>query len=81
MTYIPTRWIKNDVANAKIAFGPGRATSEFTYLGAPISADFELSYENLAPYVTEVLDQAAPLEGAGVSVKLVEIKNGRVKVW
>ena len=72
MSTIPLRWIKNDVANAKIAFGPGRVeTPELTYLGAPIHADFELSYESLAPYVTEVLDQAAPLEGSG----------GKVKVW
>lgn len=74
----PLRWIKNDVEGARFAFG-GR--TEFTYLGAPIQADFPLTYENLAPYVTAVLDQAAPLEGAGVDIKLVEIKAGVVKVW
>ena len=50
-------------------------------MGAPINADFELSYESLAPYVTKVLDLAAPLEGAGLIIKLVEIKGGEVKVW
>lgn len=78
---IPLRWIKNDIVGAKYAFGEGRVTSEFTYLGAKINADFELTYENLAPYVSEVLDLAAPIEGAGVSVKLVEIKGGKVRVW
>lgn len=78
---IPLRWIKNDVEGAKFAFGGGRATPELTYLGAPIDADFELSYENLAPYVTAVLDLTAPLEGAGLVIKLVEIKEGKVKVW
>jgi hypothetical protein len=71
----PLRWVKDDVEGAKFAF------INLTYLGAPIIADFELSYENLAPYVTKVLDLAAPLEGAGVTVKLVEIKGGVVKVW
>jgi hypothetical protein len=75
------RWVKNDIEGAKFAFGGGRNTAEFTYLGAPITADFELTYENLAPFVSEVLDQAAPLEGAGLALKLVEIKNGKVKVW
>lgn len=77
----PTRWVKNDVEGARFAFGGGRATPEFTYLGAPIQADFELSYEALAPYVTPVLDRAAALEGAGLVVRLVEIQAGKVKVW
>jgi hypothetical protein len=43
---IPLRWIKNDIEGAKFAFGTvGTSPS---YLGAPIHADFELSYENLA---------------------------------
>lgn len=76
---IPLRWIKNDIEGAKFAFGTvGTSPS---YLGAPIHADFELSYENLAPYVTQVLDLTAPLEGAGLIIKLVEIKDGVVKVW
>ena len=58
---IPLRWIHNDIESARKVFGPG-----LTYLGAPIQADFKLSYEALAPYVTEVLDLAAPLEGAGL---------------
>ena len=78
---IPLRWIGNDLKGAVFAFGGGRASPELTYLGAPIQADFEISYENLAPYVTSVLDQAALLEGAGLPVKLVEIKLGAVKVW
>ena len=78
---IPLRWVKNDIEGAKFAFGGGPTTQELTYFGAPISADFELSYENLAPYVTDVLDIAASLEGAGVDVKLVEIKGGVVQVW
>lgn len=64
-----------------LLFGPGRFSPEFTYQGTPIHADFELSYENLAPYVTEVLDQATVLEITGVDVTLVEIKNGKVKVY
>lgn len=80
-TATPLRWIRNDVKSAKVAFGAGRSTPELTYLGAPIHTDFELSYENLAPFVTRVLDLAAPIEGSGLDVKLVEIKNGVVKVW
>lgn len=75
------RWVKNNVEGAKFAFGPGRFTPELTYFGAPIFSDFELSYETLAPYVTKVLDLAAPLEGADLQIRLVEIKNGIVKVW
>ena len=78
---IPLRWVKDNVEGAKFAFGGGPTTKELTYLGAPINADFELSYESLAPYVTKVLNLAAPLEGAGLTVKLVEIKGGEVKVW
>jgi hypothetical protein len=75
------KWVHNNVEGARFAFGAGRATPEFTYLGAQIHADFELSYEALAPYVTRVLDLAAPLEGAGLTIKLVEIKGRVVKVW
>ncbi len=78
---IELRWVTNSVEGAKFAFGEGRVTPEFTYLGAPIDADFPLTYENLAPYVTQVLDIAGPLEGAGLQVKLIEIKAGKVKVW
>lgn len=78
---VDLRWVKNDIEGAHFAFGEGRATPALTYLGAPIQADFKLSFESLAPFVTEVLDQAAPLEGAGLHVKLVEIKEGVVKVW
>ena len=77
----PLRWVKDNVEGAKFAFGGGRRSPEYTYLGAPINADFQLTYENLAPYVTKVLDLAAPLEGAGLTIKLVEIKGGVVKVW
>jgi hypothetical protein len=77
----PLRWVKNDITGAKFAFCGGPTKKELTYLGAPINADFELSYESLAPYVTQVLDLAAPLEGAGLTIKLVEIKGGVVKVW
>lgn len=78
---IPLRWVKDNIEGAKFAFGGGPTTPELTYCGAPINADFELSYENLAPYVTKVLNLAAPLEGAGLIIKLVEIKGGEVKVW
>lgn len=74
---IPLRWIKNDIEGARFAFGE----VAHTYLGAPIQADFKLSLESLAPYVTEVLDLSAPLEGAGVRVALVEIKGGKVRVF
>lgn len=75
--HVPLRWVKNDVDGAKYAFGPGRVTPEFTYLGAPIKADFDLTYENLAPYVTEVLDLAEPFEGM---VGRVEIRGGKVNI-
>jgi hypothetical protein len=71
--------VKADVEGAKFAF----KTSDdggMTYLGAPVEADFPLSYESLAPYVAEVLDQAAPIEGAGLGIHSVQIKNGQVKV-
>ncbi len=77
---IPLRWF-NAREYAEFAFGGGCVTPPLTYFGAPIDADFELSLESLTPYATEVLDQAAPLEGAGITVKLVEIKGGKVKVW
>ncbi len=81
MMQIPLRWVQNDVENAKKVFGEGRSTPAFTYCGAPIQADFELTYEALAPYVTEVLNLAAPIEAAGLQVKLIEIADGEVKVW
>jgi hypothetical protein len=77
---IPLRWVKDNIDGAKFAFRD-KGQGSFTYLGAPISADFELSYESLAPYVTKVLDLAAPLEGCGLMIRLVEIKNNIVKVW
>ncbi len=76
---VPLRWIKNDIEGAKFAFREERG--RWFYLVAPVTADFPLSYETLAPFVQQVLDLAAPLEGAGLIVKLVEIKNGKVKVW
>jgi hypothetical protein len=78
---IPLRWIKNDLEGAEFAFGGGKVTPPLTYLGAPINADFPLSLEALAPYVSQVLDLAAPLEGAGLRVALVEIKDGKVRVF
>lgn len=77
---IPLRWVKNDVEAAKTFFGPGRTTPALTYSGAPIEADFPLTYEALAPYVHEILNQAAPIEAAEGFVGLVEIKNGLVQV-
>jgi hypothetical protein len=76
---IPLRWIKNDVERARFAFR--ERGGHFFYLTAPVHADFPLSFDSLAPYVSQVLDLAAPLEGAGLTVKLVEIKGGKVKVW
>jgi hypothetical protein len=65
---IPLRWIKNDVEGSKFTFRYNG--TEFTYLGAPINADFELSYESLAPYVVQMLDMSAPLEGCGLMIRL-----------
>lgn len=76
---IPLRWITNDIEGAKFAFREERG--HFFYLCAPVHADFKLSFEALGPFVQQVLDLAAPLEGAGLIVKLVEIKGGKVKVW
>ena len=76
---IPLRWIKNDIEGAKFAFR--EEGGHFFYLCAPVRADFKLSFETLAPYVSQVLDLAAPLEGAGLVIKLVEIKGGKVRVW
>jgi hypothetical protein len=70
----------NTVDGAHLVFGEGRSSPPLTYLGAPIDADFELSFEALAPYVVKVLDLAAPYEGGGHVVKRVEIKNGEVRV-
>ena len=78
---IALRWIKDNPECAMKVFRPGRNTPELTYLGAPIEADFELSYANLAPHVTQVLDLAAPIEGAGGAVELVVIKERTVKVF
>ena len=77
---IPLRWFTNR-EYAEFAFGGGRVTPPLTYFGAPIDADFELSLESLTPYARQVLDIAAPMEGAGIDIKLVEIKGGKVKVW
>jgi len=76
---IPLRWIKDDIEGARKVFR--EEGGRWFYLVAPIHADFRLSHETLAPYVTRVLDLAAPLEGAGLIVKLIEIKNGKVRVW
>jgi hypothetical protein len=76
---IPLLWIKNDLEGARFAFR--QEEDLFFYLGAPVQADFPLSYETLAPYVIQVLDLAAPIEGAGIDIKLVEIKGGKAKVW
>ena len=62
----------NTVYAAKQVFGGGRVSSELTYLGVPIEADFEITYENLAPYVRRVLDLAAPIEGCGNLVQSVK---------
>ena len=77
---IPLRWVTNDVKGAEYAFRSNNAQG-FTYSGAPVSTDFPTSFETLAPYTTQVLDQAALLESAGLEIKLVEIKSGKVKVW
>lgn len=78
MPSIPLRWVQDDLKGAAFAFGE---EPPHTYQGAPIEADFDLTLESLRPYTTEVLEQAAPLEGAGLIVRLVEIKQGKVKVW
>lgn len=70
----------NTPKSAEVVFGGGRVSLPLTYLGAPIQADFELSFEALAPYVTHVLDMVAPIEGSGRRVTLVTIKNGVVTV-
>jgi hypothetical protein len=77
---IPLRWIKNDLKGAEFAFNQ-KEDGRWYYCSAPINADFELSLETLAPYVTRVLDLAAPLEGTGLCVALVEIKADIVKVF
>jgi hypothetical protein len=77
---IPLRWVRNDVEGARFAFRQDQA-GKFYYLCAPVHADFRLSYESLAPFVQQVLDLAGPLEGAGIVIKLVEIKSGKVRVW
>ena len=76
---IPLRFVKNNITGSRFAFNNNG--NSFYYLNATIYADFKLSYESLAQYTTKVLDLASLLEGAGLTVKLVEIKNGNVKVW
>jgi hypothetical protein len=79
MTHLaPKEKIPVSAEGAKMVFGGGRVTPEFTYLGAPIDADFPLTYENLAPYVASTLDLAAPMDAYGFSIRRVEIKEGRV---
>ena len=70
----------NTVYAAKQVFGGGRVSPELTYLGVQIEADFEITYENLAPYVRRVLDLAAPIEGVYGFVHSIKIKNGVVEV-
>lgn len=79
MSEIPVREI-NNVRAAKVVFGGGRVGPELTYLGTPIEADFELSYESLAQYVGKVLDLVASIEGSGNFVHSVKILNGVVEV-
>ncbi len=74
----PWKWLKDDVESAKFAFGPGESAPEFTYEGIPIKADFELSYEGLAPYVTSVVDEVDRMGGYGFWPSVVTIKNKAV---
>lgn len=53
---IPLRWVQNDRKGAEFAFRQND-DGAFTFFGVPIQADFKLSYDSLAPYVTSVLDQ------------------------
>lgn len=76
----PLRWVQNDLKGADFTFNQ-KEDGRWYYLSAPINADFPLSLESLVPYVTQVLDLAAPLEGTGMCVALVEIKGGKVKVF
>ncbi len=79
MAPIPLRWVGDNAKGAEFAFKieNGRCF----YLEAPVQVDFEPTFENLAPYVTKVLNLAAPIEGSGGFVSLVEIKGEVVKVW
>jgi hypothetical protein len=74
-----SREAMNSREGARLVFGGH--VSEPTYLGVPVRADFPLNFDSLAPYVTAVLDLAAPIEGSGRTVEGVEIKDSRVKVW
>ena len=76
---IPLKWIKNDAQGVNFAFN--QKGIHWFYLDAPITADFNINQDSLKPFVTEILNLAAPLEGLGLSVKLVEIKSGQVKVF
>ena len=61
---IKLRLIKNSLDGSRFTFNC--KNDNYYYLDAPILADFKLSFESLAPFVCEVLDQAAPLEGCGL---------------
>ena len=51
----------------------------WTFLDAPIEADFELSPENIAPYAVQILDKMAEIERDS-SVSKITIVNGSIHV-
>lgn len=82
---IPLGWLKADIDSARIVLnregGQLRSPSGWYVGNTPITADFELSYESFAPFLVDVLDAMAPIEAAGLCPALVEIRNGKIRVF
>lgn len=85
---IPLQWLLDDLASARKVLNRegGRCSPPSPsgwYVGAtPIEADFDLSPETFAPYVTKTLDAMEAVEAAqGFVAGLVEIRAGEVLVF
>lgn len=63
--------------SSSLQFVTSKKQEKFAYLGAKIQADFPLSYENLAPYVTQVVVRSAHLGHP----KLIVIRCGQVEMY
>lgn len=85
---IPLQWLKNDLASAQRVFNQegGHSSTKSPsgwFVGAtPLTSDFPLSHETLAPFVDQVLHAMAVVEShQGFAVGLVEIRRGVVRVF
>ena len=71
------RKYNNTIEAAKLVFKEKNGI--WTYeCDEPIEADFELSYESLAPYVTRIIDGASEWYYGGIEFDAVVIRDGHV---